>query len=80
MSIEVSVEKYKSLQNDNFFKCLGRVENVVGLTIESAGPEARLGDLCLIRTDGGRGDPVCRCIFLHYLHAVLTADTDRKGL
>ena len=58
MSIEVSVEKYKSLQNDNFFKCLGRVENVVGLTIESAGPEARLGDLCLIRTDGGRGEPV----------------------
>ena len=58
MSIEVSVEKYKSLQNDNFFKCLGRVENVIGLTIESAGPEARLGDLCLIRTDGGRGEPV----------------------
>lgn len=27
---------------------MGRVENVVGLTIESAGPESRLGDLCRI--------------------------------
>lgn len=33
---------------DTFFKRMGRVENVVGLTIESAGPEAKLGDLCRI--------------------------------
>ncbi|MCM1038127.1 MAG: flagellar protein export ATPase FliI [Roseburia sp.] len=27
---------------------MGRVENVVGLTIESAGPEAKLGDMCMV--------------------------------
>ena len=34
--------------DNTFFKRKGRVENVVGLTIESAGPEAKLGDLCRI--------------------------------
>lgn len=44
----VDFTKYGKITDDNFFKSLGRVENVVGLTIESAGPEAKLGDLCMI--------------------------------
>ena len=40
--------KYSKITEDTFFKRMGRVENVVGLTIESAGPEANLGDLCRI--------------------------------
>ncbi len=40
--------KYSKITDDTFFKRKGRVENVVGLTIESAGPEAKLGDLCRI--------------------------------
>ncbi|MDD6810940.1 MAG: flagellar protein export ATPase FliI [Lachnospiraceae bacterium] len=44
----IDFEKYSKIADDTFFKSMGRVENVVGLTIESAGPEARLGDLCKI--------------------------------
>ncbi len=44
----INFSKYTQIKDDTFFKSLGRVENVVGLTIESAGPEARLGDLCRI--------------------------------
>lgn len=44
----VNFGKYRSLSEKTFFKRMGKVVNVVGLTIESAGPEARLGDICYI--------------------------------
>lgn len=44
----INFSKYSKITNETFFKKKGRVENVVGLTIESAGPEATLGDLCRI--------------------------------
>lgn len=50
--MEVGVmDKYLTVLNKTFYKKLGKVENVVGLTIESAGPDAKLGDLCKIYTD-----------------------------
>ena len=48
MTITVDFDKYSRITEETFFKRKGRVENVVGLTIESAGPEAKLGDLCRI--------------------------------
>ena len=50
--------KYSKITNDTFFKRKGRVENVVGLTIESAGPEAKLGDLCRIYPVGEEYRPI----------------------
>lgn len=44
----VNFGKYRRLSEKTFFKRMGKVVNVVGLTIESAGPEARLGDICYI--------------------------------
>ncbi len=44
----IDFAKYGKIADDTFFKSKGRVENVVGLTIESAGPAAKLGDLCMI--------------------------------
>ena len=44
----INFSKYSKIANETFYKKKGRVENVVGLTIESAGPEATLGDLCKI--------------------------------
>lgn len=41
-------EKYFSLLDRTFEKKLGKVVKVVGLTIESIGPEAKLNDLCHI--------------------------------
>ncbi len=51
MEAGISFDKYRSVLNKTYFKKLGKVENVVGLTIESAGPDAKLGDLCRIYTD-----------------------------
>ncbi len=45
-SNSVDLNKYRELSEQTFFRKLGKVVNVVGLTIESAGPDAKLGDLC----------------------------------
>lgn len=55
MISKIRLEKYEQLKNDLFFKRLGKVVNVVGLTIESAGPDAKLGDLCRIYKSGREG-------------------------
>lgn len=46
----VDFSKYDKLANESFFKVKGKVVNVVGLTIESKGPRAKLGDVCHIDT------------------------------
>lgn len=54
MEANLSLDKYLTVLNKTYFKKLGKVENVVGLTIESAGPDAKLGDLCRIYTDADK--------------------------
>jgi flagellum-specific ATP synthase len=51
--LAIDTEKYKVLYNRTYFNSLGKVSKVVGLTIESIGPEARLNDLCEISTSDG---------------------------
>lgn len=46
----INFGKYNSVIQENFFKVKGKVVNVVGLTIESKGPQAKLGDICLIHS------------------------------
>ena len=53
---QTQFEKYEQLKNEMYFKRLGKIVNVVGLTIESAGPDARLGDLCRVYKKGRSGD------------------------
>lgn len=42
-------DKYLAVAEHSFIKKLGRVVKMVGLTIESLGPDANLNDLCIIR-------------------------------
>ncbi len=49
--MEVNFDKYNKIFDKTFFKRLGKVVNVVGLTIESNGPDAKLDDLCKIMVD-----------------------------
>ena len=44
----VNLDKYWALLNRSYESRLGKVVKVVGLTIESIGPEANLNDLCVI--------------------------------
>lgn len=46
--VDLNLSKYQRLREKVFYKRLGKVVNVVGLTIESLGPDASLNDLCKI--------------------------------
>ena len=48
MSFHIDFNKYYDLLNESYEKQLGKVVKIVGLTIESVGPDANLNDLCLI--------------------------------
>ena len=53
---EVSFQKYMSLLDKSYVKHLGKVVKVVGLTIESIGPSAKLNDMCKIISADGRSE------------------------
>lgn len=46
--MEINTTKYEALWDRDFAKHYGKVSKVVGLTIESIGPSAKLGDICHI--------------------------------
>lgn len=56
--MNIDLGKYHRLGEGTFFKKMGRVEKIVGLTIESLGPDARLNDLCEIIIDRETGKSV----------------------
>lgn len=53
----MNLNKYRNAANETYFRKLGKVVKVVGLTVESAGPDARLGDICLIYAKGEKEEP-----------------------
>ncbi len=53
--MQISLQKYHDiLDKSNFLKYFGRVSKVVGLTIESDGPEVDVGELCKIHASKGK--------------------------
>jgi len=54
---EINFQKYNKILDKTFYRKMGKVVNVVGLTIESAGPDARLGDICRIFPGGEEALP-----------------------
>lgn len=48
-------DKYLQLAEKTYFTRLGKVAKIVGLTIESVGPDAKLNDLCRIILDQEKG-------------------------
>ena len=70
VEINIDFEKYNRVLDESLIRNMGRVENVIGLSIESKGPEAKLGDLCKIFT-GSDGE---------YIYAEVIGFKDRKTL
>lgn len=50
---EINLDKYDAAGRV-YYRKLGKIVNVVGLTLESAGPDAKMGDMCKITTTDGR--------------------------
>ncbi len=54
----IDSSKYQALLEENHFDALGRVTKVVGLTIETLGPDAKLNDVCRVVVDPTTGQEV----------------------
>ena len=54
----VNFEKYIKVAEESFFTRKGKIVNVVGLTIESMGPDAKLGDVCYIYPGEAGAKPI----------------------
>lgn len=54
----INQEKYLNLIENSYYRKLGKVTKIVGLTIESAGPDANLNDLCIIKPKNTKIQPV----------------------
>ncbi len=50
----IETNKYYTLLENTYFDRLGKVSKIVGLTIESIGPDAKLNDLCEIIAEDGK--------------------------
>ncbi len=48
----MELAKYLALGENNYIKTYGKVVKVVGLTVESTGPETKINDTCRIRLSG----------------------------
>ena len=56
--MSIDYNRYYKLTEKTYYKRLGKVVKIVGLTIESLGPEAKLNDLCHIIIDQETGKRV----------------------
>ncbi|MCR5399550.1 MAG: flagellar protein export ATPase FliI [Lachnospiraceae bacterium] len=54
----VNFDKYIELCNESFFAKKGKIVNVVGLSIESSGPNSKLGDVCYIYPEDPELPPI----------------------
>lgn len=79
--MDIDRSKYLALTSETYFDCLGRVTKVVGLTIESVGPDAKLNDLCRIFVDGNREQAVmAQVVGFRDKHLLLTPFDSVDGI
>ena len=57
MDFDIDIQKYTKAIEGTYYRMKGKVVNVIGLTIESAGPTAKIGDICLIYPLENDGEP-----------------------
>ena len=58
MELTINFDKYNKILDQSLIKKKGKIVNVVGLTLESAGPDAKLGDVCYIYPEGEEAKPI----------------------
>lgn len=79
--MDIDTNKYMSLVDGTYFDKMGRVTKVVGLTIESVGPDAKLNDLCEIIVDGAENRRVmAEVVGFRDKHLLLTPFESVEGI
>ncbi|MDR0289821.1 MAG: FliI/YscN family ATPase [Treponema sp.] len=80
--METSVfEKYfETAERTDPIKCTGKVTKVQGLLIESRGPQAIIGEMCVIEVPKGQGNIYAEVVGLHHETVQLMAFEETGGL
>ncbi len=76
----IDMSKYDSLLENNYVKELGRVTRVVGLTIESQGPDVVLEDMCVVTSKDHTVTALCEVIGFKDDYVILMPYEDISGI
>lgn len=76
----LNLDKYDQALNKQYYRKLGKITNVVGLTLESAGPDAKLGELCRIYTNGGEASIMAEVVGFKDNHTLLMPYEATEGI
>ena len=76
----INIDKYDKALNRQYYLKLGKITNVVGLTLESAGPDAKLGELCRIYTGDGQRSIMAEVVGFKDNHTLLMPYEDTEGI
>lgn len=82
MDLQLNVKKYEKAAKRLYYRKLGKITNVVGLTLESEGPDAKLGEVCRIYTSDGNREILAEVVGFRGNHTLLMPyeATDGIGL
>ena len=73
----VLVEK---IRGGDWVRRIGRIVRFVGLTLESTGPDARVGEICEIHARGGRGVTLAEVVGFSEQRVLLMPFGDLQGI
>lgn len=76
----INFDKYKQLLDKNYETKLGRVVKMVGLTIESIGPDANLNDVCYITCEGSNEKKIAEVVGFRDNRILLMPYDDMTGV
>ena len=76
----VDLAKYRQLIDKSFVSRLGKVSKVVGLTVESIGPEANTNDLCRIISTDHKSEVIAEVIGFRDGHLLLMPFEPLNGI
>ena len=76
----MDINKYLNLGNKNHIKTYGKVVKVVGLTVESTGPDAKVNDTCRIHLSGAGRTVLAEVVGFHEDRLQLMPYEDISGV
>jgi flagellum-specific ATP synthase len=76
----VDIKKYEAVIEKSYIKKMGNVTQVIGLTIESNGPEVRIGDICHIKATKRAKPVAAEVVGFRDRHILLMPLGDMSGI
>ena len=76
----IEFEKYDKMLEKSYIVHLGRVNKVIGLTIESLGPNVNVGDACLITSQDQKRTVLAEVVGFRENNILLMPLDDMEGI